>query len=94
MGVGLRKETAQLVTVLKFTGGDLPVCDLLRSRRGGGVGMTSALTHSSLLRTKPRGAKRTPSNAKFNVHVTEDFAHKAKGVRGYKEAECQCSSMH
>lgn len=94
MGVGLRKETAQLVTVLKFTGGDLPVCDLPRSRRGGGVGMTSALTHSSLLRTKPRGAKRTPSNAKFNMHVTEDFAHKAKGVRGYKEAECQCSSMH
>lgn len=74
--------------------GHFLVCDLVLSRCCGVVGMTSALTCSSLLHAKPHGAKQTPSNAKFNVHVTKDFVLKTKGIHGYKEAECQCSSVH
>ena len=76
------------MTVLKLAGGVLLVCDLLLSRRGGGVGMTSVLTHSSLPHTKPRGAQRAPSNTKFNMHMTKDFVRKAEGVHGHKEAKC------
>lgn len=64
------------MTVPKFTGIDLVVCDLLLNQSGGGVEMTSVLASSLLLHTKPHGAEWTSSNIKFNLHMTKDFGRK------------------